>query len=135
MLTLLWSSDTNVPYCLYCNNRHASMAASQPKQHRRVLQLLLGDDDDNVAATAVRQQMGGGAPAIEVFQNGRLVYREVDGAVVKPAAAAAGSGSGGGSKKQQRPTHRAVASRTPLVKQLDWVALRGTGGETELSII
>lgn len=118
-----------------------------------MLELLLGDGE--VAATAVQQHMEGGPPTVEVFQDGRLVYREADGRVVKPQTSqgsdacsnVSGSNTGAGSDTsssssssgnsnwsprgpscQPRPTHRAVLSRTPLVKHLDWVALKGTGG-------
>lgn len=127
---------------------HSSQAASN-RQHggrqqpqRRVLELLLHDGE--VAAMAVQQHAKGGAAMVEVFRDGRLVYTEADGRVVKPqtqrgndASNKVSSGDGRdlstgkatvGARSELRPTHRAVLSRTPLVKHLDWVALKGTGG-------
>ncbi len=116
-------------------------ASSRRKSGRQVLELLL--DSDDIAATAVLRQTS--VPVIEVFQDGRCVYREVGGRVFKPSAASVAApttaaptvapaaertAAASGSSKRERPTHKAVLGRTPLVKHLDWVALRGTGGET-----
>lgn len=109
-----------------------------------MLELLLGDGD--IAATAVLHQASGSASVIEVFQDGQCVYREVGGRVFKPptasaatpvaaapaaggAPAASDAAADGGSSTKRRATHRALLGRTPLVKHLDWLALRGTGGE------
>ena len=134
-----------MPTCL--PHRQAAACRSRRTHGRRVLELLLGDGD--IAATAVLHQAGSSAPVIEVFQDGQCVYREVGGRVFKSSTASAAAapiaeasaagaaratgdaaGSGGGSGgSRRRATHRALLGRTPLVKHLDWLALRGTGGE------
>ena len=102
------------------------------------MELLLGDGD--VAATAVLHQAGSGAPVIEVFQDSDCIYREValkpaaapaagaPAAVESAASAARAASGGGGGSSERRASHRALLGRTPLVKHLDWGALRGTGG-------
>jgi hypothetical protein len=136
-----------MPTCL--PHRQAAASRSRRTHGRRVLELLLGDGD--IAATAVMHQAGSGASVIEVhLQDGACVYREVGGRVFKPlvtsaaaptaaesaagaaraASDAAGSGGGSGGSRR-RATHRALLGRTPLVKHLDWLALRGTGGASQ----